>query len=63
MIFDPFATVTHDLLLRFIPFGSGYLCDVEGEPCMASVRTMLVFQTIIAADSPNQVKKITNEVN
>ena len=63
MVFDPFDSVSHELLLHLLPFGAGYLCDEEGDPCSHSVRIMLTLQAIIAIQYQNQIKNIANEIN
>ncbi len=60
-MFQTLGTITHDMLLLILPFGSGYLCNDEGEPCEDSLKVTLMLQSIFVLTNPHEAKKV--EIN
>ena len=57
MMIDPFAPLTHDNLLKVLPFGCGYMADEFGDPCPRSLQLALIIRATIAALYPKTAKK------
>ena len=47
-MFDLFSPLTHDSLLKILPFGCGYMTDEEGMPCPISIRLALMIRATVA---------------
>lgn len=46
MLIDPFAPITHDNLLKVLPFGLGYMSDDNDQPSITSLRIALALRTL-----------------
>lgn len=60
-MFGTLSTMTHDMLLLILPFGSGYLCDEHGMPCEKSLKVTLMFQSLALLSDPMVTKTV--EIN
>jgi hypothetical protein len=49
------------MLLLILPFGCGYLCKEDGEPCEYSLRVTMMLQTALALTDPHKTKHV--EIN
>ena len=55
-MFHSLTNLSHEMLLLILPFGCGYLCDDDGEPCEKSLQAAVALQAIIALETPHKAK-------
>jgi hypothetical protein len=56
-MFDLFSPLTHDNLLKILPFGCGYMTDEYGDPDPTSLRLALLLRATVAVYYPKESKR------